>query len=147
MAFASIEDVNLHLPDDKIEVDTARYAPLQLDAERIVRGYMAGIFSPTILASWDTPANTPGLIRAITARFVAAFYYRERYSEDSLEDPQYAQNKYNEAMYFIDQIILGKMVIAEVDDDAGTGDHFTGSGDFWPNNSTEGPYFTMAGEL
>lgn len=145
MPLASLEDINLHLPDDKIEVDLAQYVPLQLDAERIVRGYLAGYFTSSVLAGWTTPDLTPGLIRAIVSRFVAAFYYRERYSEDSLEDPGYAQNKYNEAMSMLKAILSGDMVIEEVVDDSPIG-KFT-SEDFWPNDSTPGPMFTMTQEL
>ena len=38
MALASLDDINVHLPEDKIEVDSARYDDIQLDAERVVRG-------------------------------------------------------------------------------------------------------------
>ena len=145
MALASLEDINLFLPEDKIEVDNARYAPLQLDAERIVRGYLAGFFTPAILASWIDPDSTPGLVRSIAGRLVAAFYYRERYSEDSLTDPQYAQNLYNEGIGFLNDILAGKIVLEEVVVPESSG-HIT-SADFWPNNSTEGPFFTMTQEL
>lgn len=146
MALASLDEINVHLPDDKIEVDSDQYVPLQLDAERIVRGYLAGVFAPATLAGWDTPDHTPGLIRAIAGRLVAAFYYRLRYSEDSLTDPQYAQIMYNQAMDLLNRIISGEIVLEEVPEDAGTGDHF-GAGDFYPNAAAPGPYFSLSGEL
>lgn len=145
MAFASLEDINVHLPDDKIEVDLALYEPLQLDAERVVRGYLAGYVPATILSLWTTPETTPGLIRAITGRLVAAFQYRERYSEDSLDDPQYAIQKYSEAIGWLTGIQTGSMVIEELADPVGA-EHMS-ENDFWPNTTTPGPYFTMDQQL
>lgn len=146
MPLADLEDINVHLPTEKIEVDSALYAPLQLDAERIVRGYLAGFFTPAELASWSDPDSTPGLIRAIAGRFIAAFYYRLRYSEDSLEDPTYAQNKYNEAMGMLKGVLDGSLVLEEVVIASPIGQ--LTSADFWPNNTTTpGPAFTMGMEL
>jgi hypothetical protein len=142
MALASVEDINLHLPDDKLEVSHARYPAFQLDAERIVRGSFAGFWPATVLASWTTPDNVPGLIRAIAGRLVAAFYYRYRYSEEGIGDPEYAQFKYNEAMAFIQKIISGEMVVEEVLD-VPTAGHSLSELDFWPNDSTPGPVFTV----
>jgi hypothetical protein len=143
---ADLEDINVHLPTDKIEVDSAQYVLLQLDAERIVRGYLAGQVASTTLATWDTPEHTPEIIRAIAGRLVAAFWYRKRYSEDSLEDPQYAQNKYNEAVLWLQNIINGIMVIPDADGEVPQGGVYTNL-DFWPNEGTEGPYFTMSQDL
>jgi len=145
MALATIDDINIHLPRDKIEVDTADYGPFQLDAERVVRGMLAGYYSSVTLASWSDPETTPGLIRAVVGRLVAAFYYRQRYSEDSLDDPLFAQNKYNEAMELLRGILDGTVVLEEVTDDVGA-DHLT-INDFWPNDTTDPPKFTMGMNL
>ena len=106
MAFATLDDVNMHLPTDKLEMKQPALDLMGVDAERIIRGYLSNVFTPLVLAGWTDPTLTnpatagyvPELIRAIAGRFIAAFYYRERYSEDSLDDPQYAQMKYDEAM-------------------------------------------------
>jgi hypothetical protein len=143
---ADLEDINVHLPSDKIEVDSAQYDRLQLDAERIVRGYLAGQVASITLASWTTPESTPELIRAITGRLVAAFWYRERYSEDSLDDPGYAQVKYNEAILWLGNIINGTMVLPDSDGEVLVGGVLTEL-DFWPNDSTPGPAFTMTQDL
>lgn len=140
MALADLEDVNVHLPDDKLEVDDAIDPALQRDAERIVKGYLSGVYEPTVLAGWDTPDNTPELIRAIAGRLIAAFYYRQRYSEDSLDDPQYAQIKYNEAMALIMELRAGTIDLVEVPGDSDSILRF------WPDDTTDGPYFTMAME-
>jgi len=140
VALADLEDVNVHLPTDKLEVDDAIDPALERDAERIVKGYLSGVYEPVVLAGWDTPTNTPELIRAIAGRLIAAFYYRQRYSEDSLDDPQYAQVKYNEAMALIMELRAGTIDLVEVPgDDASILK-------FWPDDTTDGPYFTMAME-
>jgi hypothetical protein len=143
---ASLEDINLHLPEDKTAVDTSEYEEYQLDAERIVRGTLAGVIDRTVLASWLTPDDTPGLIRGIVGRLVAAFTYRKQYSEDSLEDPEFAQNKYNEAMAYLEAIVDGKMVLEEVET-VGVASGHVASTDYFPNNRTEGPFFRRGMEL
>jgi hypothetical protein len=143
--FASLDDVNMHLPTDKLEITDPDLALFGLDADRIIRGYLAGVFLPATIASWNTPANTPELIRAIAGRFIAAFYYRERYSEDSLDDPVYAQNKYNEAMALLTGVINGTMTLVEVTE-APMGAQLT-SDDFYPNDTATGPFFTMDDQL
>lgn len=141
MPYASLEDINVHLPEDKLEVDDARYAPLELDAERIVRGNLAGFVAPATIAAWADPGTTPEIVRAIAGRLVAAFYYKQRYSEDSLEVPQYAQDKYDEAIMLLMQIRSGTIVIPDVD--VSGADRLT-SDMFWPNDTTSPtPIFTM----
>src|SRR6516165_8256280 len=114
MALASLDDINVHLPEDKIEVDSARYDDIQLDAERVVRGYLSGYIDPVIMAGWTSPDTTPDLIRAIVGRLCAAFWYRNRYSEDSLVDPQYALIKYNEAIAMLQMIQAGTMQVDSI---------------------------------
>lgn len=138
MALASLDDINVHLPEDKLQVDSAQYVPLQLDAERIVRGTLAGYLTPATLAGWDTPDHTPETIRAIAGRLIAAFEYKRRYSEDSLEVPKYAQAKYDEAINWLNQIKTGLMELAEVTDAPSTGERLT-SLNFLSTN----PVFTM----
>lgn len=136
-------DIQIHLPIDKLRIEEIPddLASVKTDAERIIRGYLAGVFSATWLATWITPAATPKLIRAIGGRLGAALIYRTRYSEDSLDDPEYAQNKYAEAMTMLNAIIAGTMVLEE----APTGETSTGLNPdfFWPNATTDDPKFTM----
>ncbi|HEY1249166.1 MAG TPA: hypothetical protein VGE97_09275 [Nitrososphaera sp.] len=141
MALATIDDANVHLPTDKVVVDTAEFDETQLDAERIVRGYLANYYPASTLALWTNPDATPGLIRSITGRLIAAFVYRKRYSEDSLDDPMYAQNKYNEAIGLLQGIQDSTIVVEGVEEP--TTDRLT-SDDFWPNNTTiPEPFFKM----
>jgi hypothetical protein len=143
--FASLDDVNMHLPTDKLEMEEPELDLFGLDADRIIRGYLAGVVPGITLAAWTSPESTPELIRAIAGRFIAAFWYRERYSEDSLEDPAYAQTKYNEAMALLQGVISGSIILVEVPD-IGIGTHFSAD-DFYPNNTDDGPIFTMDDRL
>lgn len=141
MAIIDDADVQVQLPVDKLDIhevpDDVESA--KEDAERIVRGYLAGHIAASVLATWSDPESTPGTIRAIGGRLAAALVYRIRYSEDSLSDPEFAQVKYNEAMKMIEDIIAGTLIIDDV----------TQSIDFdntWfePNDgSTDEPKFTM----
>lgn len=134
-------DVQVHLPYDKLKIESIPDDLIQckLDSERIVRGYLAGVVDSAVLATWDEPVNTPSLIRAIAGRLTAALIYRTRYSENRLGDPEFAQNKYNEAMAMLMGIIAGDIPL----DTVVVGTEFDNSW-FWPNNTTDPPRFTMA---
>src|SRR5215831_15481791 len=145
MPFASLDDVNMHLPTDKLQIEEPELDLFGIDAERIIRGYLAGVIPATAMAAWTSPDSTPDLVRAIAGRFIAAFYYRERYSEDSLDDPSYAQFKYNEAMGLL-QGILGGTIVITGPAVPQIGIRFTAE-DFYPNSQDSGPIFTMDDHL
>ncbi len=141
MAFVDDADVQVHLPYDKLKVEEIPddRAKVYLDSERIVRGYLAGVVDTAVLATWTEPQFTPETIRAITGRFAAALIYRTRYSENRTGDPEYAQNKYKEAMDLLMGVIAGTIPIDAVD----IGTNFDNLW-FWPNDTTDPPKFTMA---
>jgi len=141
MAIIDDVDIQTFLPIDKLNLDNLPddVEAAKLDAERIIRGYLATVFQPATLASWASPETTPGQIRAIAGRFAASRIYRTRYSEDDLDDPEFAQVLYNEAMNMLNGVLTGKIVLDDVDDTASTFDNTF----FYPNSTTEDPYFTM----
>lgn len=143
MSYVDDADVQIHLPLDKLRIeeipddrsDAVEYA------ERIVRGYLAGVLESATIASWVSPATTPSQIRLMTGLFAAAKIYRLRYSEDSLDDPEYAQQLYDEAMLMLQGIRDGTIIIDD------TTDVTTGFDNTWfqPNDaSTDEPKFHMA---
>jgi len=140
MAFVDDADVQVHLPYDKLKVEGIPddRAKVYLDSERIVRGYLAGVVDSAVLATWTSPTSTPETIRAITGRFAAALIYRTRYSENRLGDPEFAQNKYKEAMDLLMGVIAGEIPIDAVD----IGTNFDNTW-FEPNNSSNDPKFAM----
>jgi hypothetical protein len=142
---ASLNDVNTHLPDDKAKMKDSDDDLLQIDAARYIRSLLTGFFSVTTLNGWDTPANTPETIRGIAGRIIAAKYYATLYSEDIDTTSNYAQSLYNEANQMIDMIRVGTITVVdssgnEVPTESGGA---LESDDFWPNDTTDGPFFTM----
>lgn len=141
MALVDDGDVQIFLPLDKLKVEAIPddKARAYQDAERIIRGYLAGVFEAATLAAWTTPSATPGEIRAVAGRLAAARIYRLRYSENSLDDPGYAQVLYNEAMAMLQAIIDGDIVLTGVTDPSTTFDDTY----FEPNAGTDPPKFAM----
>lgn len=142
---ASLQDINGWLTDDKLEANETNTAQLQIDAQRLIRGQLASSFTPTVLSSWITPATTPGLIRAVAGRLVAAYLYKKVYSEEGMQIPAYAQDLYDEAIAMLTDIRAGNLTVT--DDDGNPIDGNTeslSSADFFPNNSSDPPYFTMS---
>lgn len=143
MALASLDDVNVHLPQDKLAAEESDLEFFQVDAQRIIKGYLAGVdpFTPQVLAGWDGPDNTPETIRAIAGRLIAAAYYANRFSEEDPDVPAYSQKLYNEGMAMLVGVMNGTIEIEEVSTNVeGT----LSSDDFWPNDTTEGPLFKIS---
>jgi hypothetical protein len=138
---ASLDDIQTHLPVDKLEVEDTLVDLLQIDVNRTIRGYLSGVYEPATLAAWDDPDDTPGIIRGIAGRLIAAAYYAKRYAEDDPDVPQYAQRLYNEAMATLVGVQSGRIILEEVTTEV-TGDNLTRE-DFWPNDDTEGPLFKV----
>lgn len=136
-------DVQVHLPVDKLQVELIPddLAKCKLDTERIVRGMLAGVIPAGDMALWLEPEDVPEVIRAAAGRLCAALIYRLRYSEQSLNDPQFAQIKYDEAMAMLQGIIDGTIIV-----DGVVTSQFNNTY-FWPNDSTVEPRFTIEGRF
>ena len=134
-------DVQVHLPYDKLKIETIPddLAKCKLDAERVVRGALSDVVEAAVLASWAEPEDTPEIIRAITGRLCAAQIYRVRYSENNLNDPQYAQTLYDQAMAMLLEIENGDILLPDVVLDTDFDNTW-----FEPNNNSDPPKFTMA---
>ena len=117
----------------------------QIDAERIIRGYLSNVYSSTTLASWTTPNQTPGLIRSVAGRLIAAWFYGAKYSGEVSEWNDYSDKLYKDAIAMLEQIQSGDLVLIEVDEEMTTGDTIT-SADFWPND-LEGSMFKLEQEF
>lgn len=142
-------DIQVHLPADKLKIENLddSLPDIKRDTERIIKGYLSAVLEVSTIASWTTPELTPPEIRAIGGRLAAALIYRLRYSEDALDDPEFAQVKYNEAIKMLMDIINGTLVLT----DPVTGDPLEDQGEsfdssyFEPNDTTDPPKFTMSG--
>lgn len=150
MPLVGIDDINVHLPPDKLHVLNADDDSLQLDVERIIKARLSGTFSPSTLASWLVPgplfppASVPHIIQEIAGKLIASMVYARAFSSEVGGVPEYAQKLYTEAMEMLDQIILGDIVIPGTELPGGevvdTGNRLT-SDMFWPNNETTGTRF------
>lgn len=143
---ASLEDIGKFLSGHKVEASDANTSSWQIEAARIIKSMLSGTFTVLELHAWQTPETTPPIIRSIAGELCAAYLYRELYAEDETAIPEYAQQLYNEAIGMLQQIRDGLIVVLD-DEDVPIADVTTtsmGPGDFWPNDTTDGPYFKMA---
>jgi hypothetical protein len=146
-----IDDINVHLPKDKLGVLNANDDALQLDVERIIKAKLSGTFSPATIASWTLPgaefppATVPHIIQEVAGKLIAAFVYARTFSSEVAGLPEYAQWLYDQAMMTLEEIILGATVIPPEELPGGevvdTGGRLT-SDMFWPNDTTGGDRFT-----
>jgi hypothetical protein len=136
---ASLDDINVHLPEDKIQVLDADDNALQIDAERIIKARLSGTYSPLTLAGWTTPASeagslTPPIISELSGKLIAAVKYARKFSSESTGLPEYAQWLYDQVMDTLDGIVLGTITLP-VDEVVDTGAHLSRDM-FWPNDDT-----------
>lgn len=117
---ASLDDINANLPSQTdpgglsnavIEADAVNTGLLQVSIARVVRGYLSQIASSAVLMSWDSPDNTPDIIREVAGKLIAAGVYFNSASRTSLamEERSFAQLKYDEAMAILNKIISGEI--------------------------------------
>lgn len=123
---ATVEDINAELPSRETGGTTSGYpvvveataentAMLQLSVARVVRAYLSTVVDATTLMSWDEPANTPQTIQVIAAKLVAAQLYFNSASRTNItiDERNFAQIRYDEAMAMLQGIIDGTIILAE----------------------------------
>lgn len=141
--FASKTDIQSWIRADKALVDDANTQKPNIEATRIVKGSLAGLFAPIVIASWIDPDSTPDLIRGVTGRLAAAFFYASLYSEESDRDISvYARWLYDGAMAEIDRILAGTLTVTDADE-IPVDTEGSGLLSFFPDDTTT-PAFTMA---
>lgn len=144
--FASVTDIQSWLQSDKFQVNDANSQKQNIDATRIVKGALSGVFEPIVIASWADPQTTPPLIRSVTGRLTASFLHAIVYSEESdREISAYSQWLYDGAMAVLAQIVAGSMAVLDDNDNP---IDTTGAGliEFFPDDSVP-PMFTMTQEF
>lgn len=141
--YASLADINTHLPADKAQISVGEDDNLQIDAQRLIRSRLAGTFTNAIIALWVDPENTPEMLRQIAGKLIAAKFYANLVAEDDAAGSVFAQNLYNEAIASLNDIRSGVVIV--VDDDGLPIDTSSLSQtSFWPNATTQEPSFTVA---
>lgn len=143
--YASVADINTHLPIDKAQITDGDDDLLQVDTYRFIRARLAGSFAATVFATWVDPDTTPEVIRSIAGRLIASKWYATLYAEDSMDDAVFAQRLYNEAMGMIDGIITGQVTVVDPGGTTLTTGGILSEDSFWPNDDS--PKFTMDQEF
>jgi hypothetical protein len=144
MALASLDDVRKWIAEDKLSVDDVNSTGFEIQATRIIKSSLSGVFQASTLSSWNTPENTPAIIRGIAGELIAAYMYRQAYSEDDVNVPEYAQTLYNEAILQLREIRDGTLIVLGPDDEPVDINTLAASpDDFYPNDKAPGPYFKM----
>jgi len=144
MALASLDDVRKWIAEDKLSVDDVNSTGFEIEATRIIKSSLSGVFQASTLSSWSSPENTPSIIRSIAGELIAAFMYRQAYSEDDTDVPEYAQTLYNEAIMMLKEIRDGTLTVVDSNDEPVDVNTLAASpDDFYPNDKTPGPYFAM----
>jgi hypothetical protein len=141
--YASLSDIQGWIRDDVIPVNDANSKQPNIDAGRIIRARLAGVFAPVVLNTWDEPANTPEMIRGIAGRLAAAYVYRKYLSTESNDElSAYAQQLWNEAMMDLDNIRSGNTTVVDENNEPvdSTGANLLS---FFPNNTTQ-PLFSVS---
>lgn len=145
---SSLEDINGFLPD-LVEITDGEDRQAQIDANRVVKSQLSGVFSPATLTGWAAPGSTPQLIRGIAGRLIAAKWYSQQFSQETTEVPRYAQGLYNEAIGMLNDIKRGILTVVDDDNEpisSGSSLALTSS-DLNPNNSSADPVFGMTLEF
>jgi hypothetical protein len=139
---ASLEDINLFLPEDKLQMTDAEDDQYQVEVNRMVKAFLSQTFQPTTLAGWDEPTNTPDYVRSIAGRLIAALYYANRTSEEEPDGSAYAQSLYDVAMDMLRSVRNGTVVLLDVTEDSESTVGSLTSDDFYPTSAVA-PAFTM----
>lgn len=144
MPLATFEDANTHLDETKISfVDDADAAPEAREADNIVRSKLGDIF-PDQVAHWiDTLPDpvgdaliTPNLVREAASLLMASYRYAKRYSEDELNENDYAARLEKRAMRILEDIRNGTAILWDVDYGLTTEAAYSlEQEDFYPNDT------------
>lgn len=119
---ASLDDINAHLDEVVIEATANNTNLVQISVARVVRGYLARVFDAATLMGWNSPENTPPIVREVAAMLIASRVYFAKAQAQNYEisDQNFGQRKYDEAMGMLREIISGDLPIeGEVPGSAG----------------------------
>jgi hypothetical protein len=113
---ASLNDINANLDGEVVEATASNTDLIQISVARVIRGYLAQIVDPVIMATWVSPEATPEIIREVAGKMIAAqLYYNETAKSSTTVAPtHYAQVLYNQAMELLNQIVQGEVVIGGI---------------------------------
>lgn len=140
--YSSLSDIKGWLRDDTVDVNDANTKQPGIDADRLIRARLSGVFAPAVFSSWADPETTPELIRSVSGQLTAAYLLRKLASIEGDKDiSAYAQQLWNEANAKINDIIIGNDTVVDANNAPidTTGENLIS---FFPNNQTQ-PMFSI----
>jgi hypothetical protein len=143
MAYAALSDVNKHLPDDKAQASDIDITDLSIEADRLIRTRIASVVELSTVALWLSPDETPEIISTIAGLLIAAMFYAKLVAEDEADGSAFAQGLYDQAMQLLMDIRNGDAIIIGVDGTEIETETISGTS-FWPNSTTQEPFFKVA---
>lgn len=113
---ANLEDINANLDGDVVVATDDNTIAIQVSVARIVRGYLSRVIDTATLVGWDTPTDTPDIIREAAGKLIAAQLYFNSVARTSLELPteHISQLLYNQGMAILNNIVAGTTTIPNV---------------------------------
>lgn len=109
MSLASHEDANAWLDGVKLSFPSqAAAASIADNADNVVKSYLASTY-PAYVNTWDVAPGagqeaTPQVVREAAAMLMAAYYYALKYSEETLDDNDYAAKTERRAIKLLENI-------------------------------------------
>ena len=146
---ASLDDINSYLPsideDVVLEATSENSDLIQLSVSRVVRGYLSQVVDTTTLMSWDSPQDTPDIIREAASMLIASQIYINFISRTriTIEERNWAQLLYDRAIAILQGIVDGLIDVPGIDPGATSA---MSELDFFPVDDTDRA-FTMGMQL
>jgi hypothetical protein len=136
---ASIDDINGELDGDVVKADANNTNLVQINVSRMVKGYLAKVVAGATIVTWVSPITTPDIVRVIAAKLIAAQVYFNYAARTSviIEDNNFAQRKYTEAMNILNGIIAGDIPIVGEGGGTTIPPTILGPDEFFPSDATD----------
>lgn len=143
MPLALAADANAWLDEVKLSLSSeAVAAPYAESADNVVKSYLAIRYSDYVNL-WDATVPTPAgketppqIVREAASLLMASYYYSKKYSEETLDDNDYASRKERQAIKILEDLRDGKSTLWDkpygvtLQDEAGLEQD-----DFYPNDT------------
>jgi hypothetical protein len=151
----SLDDVNSELPSTEdpgglsgrvLEATHINIEFVQVTIARMVRGYLSGVVDNTTLMGWDSPANTPDIVRVAAAKFIASqlLFNAASRTTISFDQNSMVQKLYDQAMDILNKIIAGSISLGPTAPPV-AGESMTND-DYFPIDATDRA-FTLSMDL
>ena len=144
---ATLDDINAHLDGTVVEADAQNTSLIQVSVNRIVKAYLSSVIDLAVMATWNSPENTPSAVREAASFLIASQLYFDQTAKSStiIEQRHYSQWLYDQGMAILNGIISGTILLDDSEAPVTPVDSLTEL-DFFPVDATDRA-FTMGMEL